>query len=738
MSKSDVNIRDIIKEEYKRCLIDPIYFMRKYVKIQHPIKGTLNFDLYPFQEDTLKDLVKNDFNIILKSRQMGITTLTSAYTLWMMIFHNDKNILCISIKQETSKEIVTRVRFANNNLPSWLKVPAIEDNRLSLRLKNGSQVKATSSSGDAGRSSALSLLIVDECAFIENIEPIWLSAQSTLSTGGKAILLSCVTKDTFLFTSNGIKQIKDFIPNENVGDYEIDEYSILGKDKCRSGNLFKCNGYVDTIKIISKFSSLEGSQIHKVWAIDNSSKKSGWKQLKDLQVGDFISIQHGSDVWGNNDDINFIPYVSPKIKNKLEINKIDKYWSYLFGLYIAEGSAYKVYSKDGKLVGGTITITCGDPNITWIFDKLNLKYSSSDNLHYALSSKNLIKLFEDIGFDLNKHAHEKEIPSRLLEMSKENISYLLKGIFDGDGCSSGGDISIYLSSRHLIEQIRNVLLNFGILSSFYLKEKSKMNLYDNEIKFNHDIYGLEIYGKYSLKFFNEIGFCIERKQNNKNILIEKSLNRGSSKNIIPYSMELVKKLYRLSGETTSSIRKKFGLNLNGVLNKRRKYKSEHLCRENVLLIYNLYKHLLSEDERSYWDNIIDESVVWDVIKSIEFGKDYTYDFSLPNDSEDFWCHSIIYNGIIGHQTPNGVGNFFHKTWVEAEEGKNKFNTIRLPWYLHPERDQNWRDEQTSLLGQKGAAQECDCLWGNSMVEIFDKFQNKTIKISLEELYYLMG
>jgi len=184
------NLREIIKSEYKKCLENPIYFMKKYVKIQHPIKGTCNFDLFPFQETALSSLVNNPLNIILKSRQMGISTLTAAYSLWLMTFHNDKNILCISITQETAKEIVTKVRFANDNLPSWLKVQCIEDNRLSLRLKNGSQIKAVSSAGTAGRSAALSLLVIDEAAFIDGIEEIWLSAQYTLSTGGRAIVLS--------------------------------------------------------------------------------------------------------------------------------------------------------------------------------------------------------------------------------------------------------------------------------------------------------------------------------------------------------------------------------------------------------------------------------------------------------------------------------------------------------------------------------------------------------------------
>ncbi len=187
---SEKTLKEIIKEEYKKCLKDPIYFMKKYVKIQHPIRGTINFDLYPFQEEALTGIVEHDFNIILKSRQMGISTLVAAYSLWLMVFHTDKNIRCISITQETSKEIVTRVRFANDNLPSWLKVPFAENNRLSLILKNGSTIKAESSAGTAGRSAALSLLIIDEAAFIDNIEEIWLSAQYTLSTGGRAIILS--------------------------------------------------------------------------------------------------------------------------------------------------------------------------------------------------------------------------------------------------------------------------------------------------------------------------------------------------------------------------------------------------------------------------------------------------------------------------------------------------------------------------------------------------------------------
>ena len=184
------DIKQIIKQEYVKCANDPVHFMRKYCVIQHPIRGKISFDLYPFQEKTLNSLKDNDHNIILKSRQLGISTLMAGYGLWLMTFHSDKNILVVAIKQEVAKNLVTKVRVMHSNLPSWLRHKCIEDNKLSLKYSNGSQIKAVSATDDAGRSEALSLLIIDEAAFITNINEIWTAAQSTLSTGGSSVVLS--------------------------------------------------------------------------------------------------------------------------------------------------------------------------------------------------------------------------------------------------------------------------------------------------------------------------------------------------------------------------------------------------------------------------------------------------------------------------------------------------------------------------------------------------------------------
>lgn len=184
------DIKKIIAQEYIKCAKDPAYFMRKYCYIQHPTRGRILFNLYPFQEKVLHLFRDNQFLITLKSRQLGISTLAAGYSLWLMLFHKDKNVLALATTQATARNLVTKVIFMYDELPKWLKLPHVEKNKLSLRLKNGSKVQAKSSNTDAARSEAVSLLLIDEAAFIDNIEETFTAAQQTLATGGQCMALS--------------------------------------------------------------------------------------------------------------------------------------------------------------------------------------------------------------------------------------------------------------------------------------------------------------------------------------------------------------------------------------------------------------------------------------------------------------------------------------------------------------------------------------------------------------------
>lgn len=186
LSQKQRQIKEIIK-----CGKDPVYFFNKYVQIQEPSKGSIPFKTFPFQDDCVDAFRKNRFNIVLKSRQLGLSTISAAYAAWLAIFHKDKNILVIATKLAVAQNFIRKVKFAIQSMPKWLILPEIiGNNKQQLEFSNGSIIKAIPTSDDAGRSEALSLLIVDEAAFVRNFDSLWMGLYPTLSTGGNAIILS--------------------------------------------------------------------------------------------------------------------------------------------------------------------------------------------------------------------------------------------------------------------------------------------------------------------------------------------------------------------------------------------------------------------------------------------------------------------------------------------------------------------------------------------------------------------
>lgn len=58
-------------DEIEKCLLDPVYFMRNYVKVQHPKYGTVPFDLFSYQERLVRAIQQHRDVITLQPRQSG-------------------------------------------------------------------------------------------------------------------------------------------------------------------------------------------------------------------------------------------------------------------------------------------------------------------------------------------------------------------------------------------------------------------------------------------------------------------------------------------------------------------------------------------------------------------------------------------------------------------------------------------------------------------------------------------
>lgn len=696
-----------ILKEYAKCLMDPKYAIETYLQtFDKTQEGFVPFKLFQRQKYIVDSYEQHRWNIVTKPRQAGISTTTQAYASIKCAFADSSNpetVIVIANKLNLAKKFLKGIKDYASQLPRWVWGPEyygtpekekksifIKDSQIEIELPNGSKIVAVATSTDALRGYTPTWLIFDEAAFIDRGAELYSAAVTSLGTGGKCVLISCVTRDCFVFTSEGIKQVSQFI-NDEMGDnpnvgYNIPDYTIMGLNKARTSTLFVNNGLQDTIKIQSTSAMLEGTKTHKVWAYSSTKNKFDWYLLDELSKNDYINVQYGFDLWGSDDEINFEYIPSTKEKNlpTLLYDKITKDLAYLIGLYISEGSTYKIKNENGDHIGTSVTITCGD-DISNAITNCGFNYSSHDNLHYTISSKYFGELLEYLGFDLNKKAKDKEIPERLLRISRENIIAMVQGIMDGDGYgdSSRGRIGISLSSKKLVQQIRAIFLNFGILTDYY----EGVTPPTKKVKVSSNYYRISANEFYAKKYYQLIGFRFKRKQLKESaVRITESNNQSeyipNGKVIIRNILEDYKLIKKLRGT---------GLKANSV-RLTSENKTNDLNRNKFVQFINYFKDVLSLDLSKYnIDKILFENGKWEKIKDISYSQNKTYDFSLPNDSNDFWCHSVIYNGILGHQTPNGYDELYYKTYEQAEKGENDYNVIELKWYQDPRynKDLQW-------------------------------------------------
>lgn len=197
-SKKKIDTHPLTKEEFSeltRASTDIFYFAQ-FAMVIHPVRGKIPFLLYPYQIQLLYQFIKHKFNVILKFRQAGVTELIALFCLWLAMYHDHKNVIIISIKDRVAKRVLRKIKFMYENLPSHLKTQVVNGrgNELGtsteLEFANGSIISSIPTTEDAGRSEAVSLLVIDEAAIVRWAESIWAGLWPTLSTGGRAIVNS--------------------------------------------------------------------------------------------------------------------------------------------------------------------------------------------------------------------------------------------------------------------------------------------------------------------------------------------------------------------------------------------------------------------------------------------------------------------------------------------------------------------------------------------------------------------
>lgn len=197
-------------EEYMKCAKDPIYFIKNYVKVVSLDKGLIPFHLYDYQQELVDIIHNNRFAIAKLPRQSGKSTTIVSYILHYVLFNQNMNVAILANKQNTSREILYRLKLAYEYLPLWLQQGIVEWNKGSIELENGSKIIASSTSASAIRGGSFNMIFLDEFAHVPNniAEEFFSSVYPTVTSGQ-------TTKVLMVSTPNGLNLFYYYWKNAN-------------------------------------------------------------------------------------------------------------------------------------------------------------------------------------------------------------------------------------------------------------------------------------------------------------------------------------------------------------------------------------------------------------------------------------------------------------------------------------------------------------------------------------------
>ena len=217
-------------QEYAKCMQDPAYFARKYIKIISLDEGLVPFDLYPYQEKMFNHFKENRFSIVLACRQSGKSISSVVYLLWYAVFHPEKTIAILANKGAVAREMLARITLALENLPFFLQPGCKALNKGSIEFSNNSKIIASATSGSSIRGLSINLLFLDEFAFVENDAQFYTSTYPVVSAG----------KDTQIVitsTANGIGNVYHKLwegavqKTNEFKPFRVDWWDVPGRDE---------------------------------------------------------------------------------------------------------------------------------------------------------------------------------------------------------------------------------------------------------------------------------------------------------------------------------------------------------------------------------------------------------------------------------------------------------------------------------------------------------------------------
>lgn len=380
---------------------------------------------------------------------------------------------------------------------------------------------------------------------------------------------------------------------ERFGYIEKTMGSIWGNKKFRDIDVPHDNGIKDTLTIKTKMGfEYSGTLNHKMRIVRDS--KIIWCRTDEMKTGDRILIDR-SHRWHDG-----------------EMGDVNLDQCYALGAMIGDGNYTNKYrlrftTKDNEIIERI--------NSSFVNKKF---YQCGDKTHWNLDSKNEVADWLNLWGMNNTYTIDKKIPDKAMSASREQMTEILKGLFDTDGFvthSESRGSSTYVgftnTSKVLVQQIQYILLHYGIVAKMYNRNRNK--------NWNTS-YELLITGNDAYKFKNLIGFHLKRKRD----ILQYAKKTKSITDGVPVDKNLVMDFVSNDGTTISP----------SIVNRKK------------TLTHSFLKDVIHKSNKpnQEWFELVDDDIYYDTVIDISKTKHHTYDMHVPDGNE--YCA----NGFFSHNS----------------------------------------------------------------------------------------
>jgi len=320
--------KELYGKEIAACQNDFRYFCEKYLKIIDRDGNVVSLILKPAQAQLVAEIEKSPWQIILKARQLGSSTVIAAYYFWKTLFTANERTLVVAHTKDAVKNIFRIYQNFYNMLPDFLKFRTKASSANEIVFFHGGTIRVATASSQNARGSTYTNIHCSEVAFWKDM-PTSIAAIFQTASGNSYIILET--------TANGINEFFQMWSDEEGG---FTKTFLSWTDEPDYIRRYQKFAPTDQLRQYAKTHGLSKEQLY--WAAETLSIRcaNNWHTFLQEYAIDPITCFISSGTKFFNKSFPHAQFVD----GYKEYGEFNKYKAYVMGVDTASGSPTGDYS----------------------------------------------------------------------------------------------------------------------------------------------------------------------------------------------------------------------------------------------------------------------------------------------------------------------------------------------------------------------------------------------------------